>query len=204
VTADNIYITAPDNREVTYSQVSDKFCTRNITKQYRNFTAYLNRFGIPGDESKGYKNLWDSFDYGLAYFMIINTETDFSGAPADPHNKLNGGNFAPNGTQLKRLKADLQVTNANRKKFPWIIVSGHRPFYGSLLKYRSGWGHNDNCNECRNAFAEVIFNNSVDFYFCSHVHWYDRRYPFNHTSGRGRRSSMRSARPRLQAILYLI
>jgi len=133
---------------------------------------------MPGDESNGYKNLWYSFDYGLAHFIIINTETDFSGAPADPHNKLNGENFALNGTQLKRLKADLQVTDANRKKVPWIIVSGHRPFYGSLPKYRPGWEHNDNCNEYRNAFAEVIFNNSVDFYFCGHVHWYERRYLF--------------------------
>jgi hypothetical protein len=71
--------------------------------------------------------------------MIINTETDFSGAPADPHNKLNAGNFAPNETQLKRLKTDLQVTDANCKKVPWTIVSGHCPFYGNLPKYRPGW-----------------------------------------------------------------
>ncbi len=173
---------------MVYSRVGDKFCTRNITKQYRNFTVYLNRFCIPGDESTGYKNLWNSFDDGLALFIIINIETDFSGASTDPHNKLNGGNVAPNATQLKRLKADLQVTNANHKNFPWIIVSGHRLFYVSLPKYCAGWEHNDNCNECRNAFAEAIFNNSADFYFCSHVHWYERRYLFDRTNGHDHRS----------------
>ncbi len=175
VTAENIYMTVPGKHEVTCIQLDDRICTAtNINNQYRNFAAYLHRFRMPGEESNGYKNLWYSFDYGLAHFVIINTETDFKNAPSGPGSRLNGENFALDGAQLKWLKADLAAANNNRCKHPWIIVSGYRPFYGS--KPTSTFG-SDNCIECRNAFARIIFDNNVDFYFNGHVPWYERLYP---------------------------
>lgn len=184
VTANNIYMTAPGNHEVTCTQAGDWLCeyypSNEITKQYRNFSAYLHRFSMPGGESNDtYKNLWYSFDYGLAHIVVINTETDFDNAPSGPNTKLNGGNFQPDQTQVNWLKKDLETADKRRCQVPWIIVAGHRPWYGSVPNY----GHtpqdlrSDNCEPCRKAFAEIIFNNSVNFYFGGHVHWYERLFP---------------------------
>ena len=57
----------------------------NIHDNIAIFSAYLHRFSMPGGESnETYKNMWYSFDVGLAHFVVINTETDFYGAPSGP------------------------------------------------------------------------------------------------------------------------
>jgi hypothetical protein len=173
LTANNIYMTGPGNHEVTCVILGDIFCLNN---NYKNFSAYLHRFRMPGDESGGYKNLWYSFDYGLVHYIIINTETDFPDAPSGPGTLLNGGNFQGLTGQLTWLEADLKAANANRAQVPWIIVSGHRPFYGSLPKLPALPG---NCDSCRNAFEPLILNYNVDFYVAGHVHWYERLYPID-------------------------
>jgi len=173
VTADNIYMTAPGNHEVTCFQLGDSFC---LTNTNRNFSAYANRFRMPGDESGGYKNLWYSFDYGIAHIVVINTETDFPNAPAGPGTLLNGGNFQGLTGQLTWLEADLKNAIANRAQVPWIIVTGHRPFYGSLPKLPALPG---NCDSCTAAFEPLILRYNVDFYFAGHIHWYERLYPID-------------------------
>jgi hypothetical protein len=178
ITAYKFYMTSPGNHEVTCYQEGDKTCRDHIELQpYRNFTAYLNRFRMPGDESGGYKNMWFSYDFGSVHFIIINTETDFPAAPAGPNTTLNGGNFATNVTQLKWLENDLITANANRSKVPWIIMAGHRPVYTSIPL---GAKENETrCNSCLNAFADLIYKYKVDFYFCGHVHWLERLFPVN-------------------------
>lgn len=173
VTSDNFYMVAPGNHEVTCFQLGDVFC---LLSAYRNFSAYSNRFRMPGNESGGYENLWYSFDYGLAHIVVINTETDFPNAPAGPGTTLNGGNFVGVQGQLDWLAADLEAANANRAQVPWIIVTGHRPFYGSLPKLPALPG---NCDACRIAFEPLFLEYNVDFYFAGHVHWYERLFPIN-------------------------
>jgi hypothetical protein len=90
ITAQNIYMTGPGNHEVTCNQLGDSYCGSSTA---RNFSAYLNRFRMPGNESGGYQNLWYSFDYGLVHVVVINTETDFPNSPSGPGTSLNGGNF---------------------------------------------------------------------------------------------------------------
>lgn len=177
ITANNFYMVAPGNHEVTCFQLGDVFCLSNA---YRNFSAYANRFRMPGDESGGYKNLWYSFDYGLAHVVVINTETDFPDAPAGPGTTLNGGNFVGVQGQLDWLHADLQAAVANRAQVPWIIVTGHRPFFGSLPKLPALPG---NCDSCRLAFQPIFLQYNVDFYFAGHVHWYERLYSITSTDG---------------------
>jgi acid phosphatase len=48
ITAQNIYMTGPGNHEVTCYQEGDSSC---VGTPYRNFSAYLNRFRMPGNES---------------------------------------------------------------------------------------------------------------------------------------------------------
>jgi hypothetical protein len=74
-------MTALGNHEVTCIQGCDFLCVDGGVSKFRNFTAYLNCFHLSGNESGGYKNLWYSFNYGLAHFVIINTETDFINDP---------------------------------------------------------------------------------------------------------------------------
>ncbi len=50
----------------------------------RNFTAFQNRFRMPGNESGGVGNFWYSFDYGNAHFISIDGETDFPYSPEYP------------------------------------------------------------------------------------------------------------------------
>jgi len=76
--------------------------------------------------------------------------------------------------QLAWFEADLQTANQSRDQVPWIIVTGHRPFYGSTPQLPAVPG---NCNACAIAFEPLILQYNVDFYFCGHVHWYERLYP---------------------------
>ncbi|CAF0938170.1 unnamed protein product [Adineta steineri] len=173
VTANKFYMTGPGNHEVTCAILGDFLC---LNSNYKNFSAYLHRFRMPGDESRGYKNLWYSFDYGLVHYVIINTETDFPDAPSGPGTLLNGGNFKGLTGQLDWLKADLEAADGNRAQVPWIIVSGHRPFFGSLPKLPALPG---NCDSCRTAFDPLLQQYNVDFYVSGHVHWYERLYPID-------------------------
>jgi acid phosphatase len=179
LTSERFYMTAPGNHEVTCIQASYAACNDDISQQYRNFSAYLHRFSMPGNVSDGsYRNLWYSFDYGLAHFVIINTETDFRDAPSGPDKPLHGGNFSEPGAQRKWLEKDLVRANQHRDVVPWIIVFGHRPFFGSISVYSSST-NDSNCDACRLAFADIIFDQKVDFYFNGHVHYYERLYPVN-------------------------
>jgi acid phosphatase len=166
LTANNVYMTACGNHEVTCFQLGDWAC--GVTN-YRNFTPYLHRFRMPGDESGGYKNLWYSFDYGLVHVVVISTETDFPNASAGPGTLLNGGNFKGLNGQLDWFEADLIAANANRDQVPWILVTGHRRFYGSLPAI-AGIPIPGLCDACLAAFEPYILQYNVDFYFSGHVH----------------------------------
>jgi hypothetical protein len=125
------YQVGPGNHEATCFQYSDTGCPNSL----RNFTAYLNRFCMSGELSGGYKNMWYSFDYGPVHVIMLNTETDFASAPDGPGTTLNAGNFVGTSAQLAWLQADLiKATDpAQRVKVPWIIATGHRPFFGSAV-----------------------------------------------------------------------
>jgi hypothetical protein len=62
---------------------------------------------------------------------MFNTETDFPNAPDEPGGEgvEDAGPFAPSGAQLAWLKKDL--ASVDRKKTPWVIAAGHRPWYVS-------------------------------------------------------------------------
>ena len=107
---------------------------------------------------------WHSFDFGLAHFISISTETDFAGAPEGPGTYLNAGPF---GNQVQWLVEDLKKAVANRKNVPWIIVGGHRPVYTA-----------GKAEIAVQSLLEPLFlQYEVDYYYCGHVHWYERLYP---------------------------
>jgi len=173
ITANKMYMTVPGNHEATCMQLYDCLCEQNdytnITQQYRNFSAYLHRFSMPGSDSNmTFKNMWYSFDYGMAHIVVINTETDFPGAPSGPDTSLNAGNFAPNGTQLTWLAADLKDARNRSCEVPWIIVAGYRHWYGT--PYLKPSSSTQLCPSCGN------------------FDWYERLYPVNRNGTSSRKS----------------
>lgn len=158
----------------------------------RNFTTYLNRFRMPGPESGGVDNMWYSFEYGLAHFISIDTETDYYKSPEYPfvadltgsetHPKENetyvtdSGPFGyiqgsykntQNYEQYQWLKKDL--ASIDRTKTPWVIVNGHRPMYSSqVATYQKN---------LRNAFEALFLEYGVDVFVAGHEHLYERLYP---------------------------
>ena len=67
---------------------------------HRNFTAFQNRFRMPGPETGGVGNFWYSFDYGLAHFISLDGETDFAYSPEWPFLRdLTSGETHPTESQ---------------------------------------------------------------------------------------------------------
>jgi len=180
------YMTLPGNHEVTCTEVTPFLCP----PQQRNFTAYRYRVRMPCEESGGMENLWYSFDYGLVHFVQIDTESDFPNSPMGPSTWYNAGPF---GDQLAWLEKDLIKAVEQRKAgvTPWIVVSGHRPWYTSDKAPFFAEGHHRDrmvmhgdgkpllgpCQSCQNAFEQLLVKYDVDIYFAGHVHWYERQWP---------------------------
>jgi hypothetical protein len=126
VTSVRPYMTIAGNHEVTCFNAFSQFCPQ----QERNFSTYLHRFRMPGPESGGFLNMWWSQDYGMVHVIGIDTETDFPNSPSGSANSsLPNGNFFSDSAQLAWLTTDLQRANANRNQVPWILVTGHRPWF---------------------------------------------------------------------------
>eukprot|EP00298_Acanthocystis_sp_HF-20_P005693 c15773_g2_i1.p1 GENE.c15773_g2_i1~~c15773_g2_i1.p1 ORF type:complete len:498 (+),score=190.91 c15773_g2_i1:43-1494(+) len=162
------YMTAPGNHE---SECHSGACF--LESKYRdhlnNFTAYNTRWKMPSASSGGVESMWYSFDYGPAHFVVLDTETDYDGAPEENHGDsglLPAGHFAPNGTYLAWLENDLMKASAARAAKSsgyrsWIIAAGHRPYW-----------------ELKGLGADALFQKyGVDIYFCGHVHSYTRLTP---------------------------
>lgn len=141
------------------------------------------------------RNFWYSFDYGLAHFVSLNSETDFAYSPEWPFIRDTGGKSelpAENQTystdsgpfgyingdwrdnsnyeQINWLKQDL--AKVDRKKTPWVIAMAHRPMYSSQV---SSYQY-----DVRDAFEDILVSAGVDMYLAGHIHWYERLYPLGH------------------------
>jgi hypothetical protein len=120
---------------------------------------------MPSKQSGGFESMWYSFDHGMVHFVSFSTETDYPNAADQPGGEgaEDAGPFQPTGTQLAWLKRDL--ANVDRKKTPWVIAGGHRPWYVS-----SG-----PCVECKAAFEPLLLEYGVDLVLSGHVHIYERQ-----------------------------
>lgn len=147
------YMTCPGNHEYAY-----------------NFSNYRNRFTMPGDS----EGLFYSWNIGPAHIISISTEVYFDLA--------DGIRLLDN--QFNFLTADLKKATSpeNRKKWPWIIVMGHRPMYCSN-------SDGDDCTKenCKirvgltsqHVFAiePLLYEYGVDLYIGAHEHSYERLFP---------------------------
>lgn len=179
------YMTSPGNHEAACQLKEAHLCPEG----QNNFTDYMMRFreALPtafestSTDSKAKVNankakhlakppFWYSFEYGMAHVVMIDTETDFAGAPdgVDGSDKLNSGPFGATNQQLEFLEADL--ASVDRDVTPWVIVSGHRPWYtvGDEV---------DPCIPCQAAFEDIMYKHGVDIGVFGHVHNSQRFMP---------------------------
>nr|CAG4708299.1 unnamed protein product [Naegleria fowleri] len=133
------------------------------------FQALNHRFFMPLRNNSAYgHNMWYSFEYGPITFISISTETNYP------------NNFFPEyvfkGDQLAWLEQTL--SNIDRKRTPWIIVTGHRPIYSSAFGYSNSHGIPDGQSvPIQNAFEDLLVKYHVDIMLVGHVHSYERTYP---------------------------
>ncbi|KAK9470175.1 Metallo-dependent phosphatase-like protein [Dipodascopsis tothii] len=185
ITARKPWMVGPGNHEANCDGSGVTDADTNQTWTYdicapgqRNFTNYRHRFNMPAEESGGVENFWYSWDHGMVHYIELNTETDIGDGfigPDEPNGtyKLDSGPFGSYANQqVDWLRDDL--AKVNRTKTPWIIVSGHRPFYASFDN-----NPNSICDECREVFEPLFIEYNVDLVFAGHIHMYNRNDPMN-------------------------
>ena len=190
----------PDNIMTAYlnDNEADSTASKSALTYYscpvsqRNFTAFQNRFYMPGYEGDGVGNFWYSFDYGLVHFISLDGETDFPYSPewsfaddvdgkdelpteaeteitdAGPFGTVNGGIHDNDSyEQYNWLASDLAAID--RSVTPWVIVMSHRPMYSTVSA-----SYQENI---QGAFQSLLLEHNVDAYLSGHIHWYERLYP---------------------------
>lgn len=149
----------------------------------RNFSAFNARWRMPSAESGGVASMWYSYDYGPAHFVVLNTETDFPGAADQFHGSESGilacGNFAPNGTYLRWLDADLAAASKNRAERPWIVVYGHRNWMWLKGAVKTDY----TSSMLRSAHQHLFLKYDVDLHLAGHIHGYYSDVPQPGTKG---------------------
>jgi len=153
------YMVAVGNHE---SECHSPNCIVNFFhgEALKNFTAYINRWRMPSEESGGNTNMWYSFDVGNVHFISVNTETNFPGAGEE--HKGDSGIFEAGGfwgDYLGWLENDLKAASED-PDVKWIFAGGHRPWRDL------------------NTTAVPLFDKyGLDVYFSGHVHAYYRSFP---------------------------
>ena len=136
-----------------------------------NFTAYNCIWNMPSE--KGSHSMWHSFDYGPIHFVMINTETDYEGAPLEGYGEVGfipTGKFGIPGEFEDWLSKDLEKAAEERDVRPWIIVAGHRPI--TVLDDRS----DPFVTPLSKRIIDLI-GSHADAYISGHVHYYARSTP---------------------------
>ncbi|KAF9219062.1 Metallo-dependent phosphatase [Gyrodon lividus] len=165
-----------DNGGTTDSVHNITYTTSICIPGQTNFTGYINHFRMPSDESGGNGNFWYSFDYGLAHFIAVDTETDLPVGLQSPDEYggtdagANSGPFGYPNEQFDWLENDL--ASVDRKKTPWVIVGLHRPWYIATKASNA-------CLACQKAFEPLMVKYGVDLYMQGHIHAYERNKPMS-------------------------
>ncbi|GAA5966059.1 hypothetical protein JCM21900_004286 [Sporobolomyces salmonicolor] len=183
ITAEKPWMVTPGNHEANCDNggVTDKSAHITYTSDYclegqTNFTFYREHYRMPSDVgTQGLENFWYSYDYGMAHFVSLDTETDLGKDLPGPIENATGnvnGPFGYPNQQINWLINDLR--RVNRKKTPWVVVFLHRPWYTSTSPPTwPAW---------QQAFEKIFYDYGVDVYLNGHVHNYERFMPmFNGT-----------------------
>lgn len=158
-----------EGKEYTDPETNQPILIDDIPKGQRNFTFFKDRYFMPGAESGGLSNFWWSVDAGPMKYIQINTETDLGAGtpPVDDKQDPEQTDLAAPDAQLVWLENELK--NTDRHVTPWVIVGGHRPWYGTL----------PDCDGCKEAFDTLLVKYDVDLVMHGHIHLYERLAPIS-------------------------
>ncbi|TIB28064.1 hypothetical protein E3P86_03935 [Wallemia ichthyophaga] len=170
------YMVGPGNHEQLLTEghnytdpwTNEPILVDDIPNGQRNFTFYNNRFFMPC-ESGELCNFWWSVEAGPMKFIQLNTETDLKAGipPVDITQDPEQNNLAEPNAQIEFLEKELNSTD--RSITPWLIVGGHRPWYGT----------SPDCPGCKESFEELLVKYDVDLVMHGHVHLYERLAPIS-------------------------
>ncbi len=129
-------------------------------ESFANFSEYKNRFSMPNYNNN--VNFFYTIEKPPIKMININTEIFYFESVKFLVNK-----------QIDYLI--LNLNNTDRKKFPYLIVTGHRPIYCSNKNY-------DDCvfwqrDILRNKFENLLLKYNVTIYISAHEHSYERICP---------------------------
>ncbi|CAK7274711.1 hypothetical protein SEPCBS57363_006302 [Sporothrix epigloea] len=187
ISATKMYMAAPGNHDADCMESNNPESSCPVGQT--NFTDFVNRWGRMNPSTFPTKSsavaaqtgnrkaqqlakapFWYSFDYGMAHFIMIDTETDYP----NPIDASLSENFGFDGQQLEWLKADL--ASVDRFITPWVILGGHRAWY-------STGGSGNICAQCQTAFEGLMYQYGVDLALFGHVHNSQRFLPvYNFTA----------------------
>jgi predicted phosphodiesterase len=102
-----------------------------------------------------YGNSFYSFDIAQAHIIFLNPYT----------------NTDVNSVQYKWLEIDLM--NISRKKFPWIIIVTHCPFYNSNKAHQN----EKQTILMKESMESLFYKYKVNLIISGHVHAYERTFP---------------------------
>mmetsp|Transcript_17862 Transcript_17862/g.35261 ORF Transcript_17862/g.35261 Transcript_17862/m.35261 type:complete len:553 (+) Transcript_17862:66-1724(+) len=169
------YMVGVGNHDVSCDIFVDIVCPQG----QRNFSAYRTRFRMPSEESgaHGADSMWYSFNYGNVHIAMIDTESDYFGAPTQSWTRVGGGRGGGFGDQIAWFENDMALASQN-PNIDWIVVVGHRPLYSSkpaLLDFPP-----ISILALRASVEETMNKYKVDLYIGAHIHIYERLGPISH------------------------
>jgi hypothetical protein len=154
------YMVLPGNHEIT-----------------DDYSQYKSTFRMPVTPANSGSNLFYSFNFGRAHFLMYCSEVLYHSSPERKEQ------------HLEWIKADLETANRNREAVPWVIALAHRPYY-CLLNYRESVNQsslvssNKDCGyratRLRGLLEELFYSAAVDLVLHAHVHNYQRTGPLYH------------------------
>jgi hypothetical protein len=147
------YMASIGNHESNWPGHGDAFNVSNGDSGGECGVAYDARLPMPGAAPGA---PWYSFEFGPVHFTQMSTEHG----------------FAPGTPQYDFLAADL--ASVNRSVTPWLIFSGHRPFYIDSINGEPIAGDTSVGRRLRDALEPLWLANGVDLTLTGHHHSYQR------------------------------
>jgi hypothetical protein len=118
--------------------------------------AHERRFLMPTEKQD---EPWYSFEHGPVTFVVYSTEQPFQEGSSQ-HDFVKGA-----------------LASIDRRRTPWVVFAGHRPFYIDSLNDSPPDGDQPVARDIRTAFEHLLKKYSVDLTLHGHHHSYQRTCP---------------------------
>lgn len=151
------------SERVPFAPLMGNHETYDLKWEVRLPEAYLHYFDVPANGSAQFEKYYYSFDYGLAHFMVINTQWDETEG-------FKPGLLAEQQEWLRR--------DAAASKKPWKIALLHKDVLQYRIKNRPE--RQEGISDIGEAFMPLFDELGIDAVFTAHLHTYRDRGQLYH------------------------